>query len=46
MSCICRYSDDGQYYRACVQEVNHEEGVCDLVYVDYGTKETVPMERY
>lgn len=45
-ACIGRFSSDGQYYRALVTAVNHEEGVADLVYVDYGTKEAVPIERY
>lgn len=45
-ACIGRFSSDGQYYRALVTAVNREEGTADLVYVDYGTKETVPIERY
>eukprot|EP00111_Clytia_hemisphaerica_P005366 TCONS_00015509-protein len=44
MACIGRYSSDGQLYRALVLRVDHEEGVADLEYVDYGTKETVPIE--
>jgi len=43
-ACIGRFSSDGQYYRALVTSVNREEGTADLVYVDYGTKETVPIE--
>lgn len=45
MACIANYSEDELYYRARVDEVNEEEGVASVVFVDYGTKETVPMER-
>ena len=45
MACIGRYSCDEQNYRAIVKSVDHEEGVAELVYIDYGTRETVPIER-
>lgn len=46
MGCIAQYTEDDLYYRARVDDVNEEEGVAIVLFVDYGTKETVPVERY
>ncbi|CAH1803306.1 unnamed protein product, partial [Owenia fusiformis] len=46
---VCaQYSEDGRWYRAQILAVDKDDTKCDevdLIYVDYGNRETVPMSR-
>ena len=46
MACIGKYTLDELYYRAKVERLDEEEGVAEVIYVDYGTSEIIPIERY
>ena len=45
MACCARYSTDEQYYRARIEQLDEGKGTADVVFVDYGTKETVTLDR-
>jgi len=44
MACVGRYSEDCLHYRARIERVNEENKTADVVFVDYGNSETVPIE--
>ena len=43
MACIAKFGDDEQYYRARINDFDEEMGVTDVLFVDYGNSETVPL---
>ena len=43
MACIAKFGDDEQYYRARINDFDEEMGVADVMFVDYGNSETVPL---
>ncbi|XP_054924544.1 uncharacterized protein [Dermacentor andersoni] len=40
----CRFSEDGQFYRAKVEKVSADGSQCDVLYLDYGNEETVMLQ--
>ena len=41
--CVARYSEDGEWYRAIVKQVNEADRTCVVFFVDYGNEDTVPI---
>jgi len=43
MACIAKYTDDDIYYRARVESFDDDMGTANVLFVDYGNSEDVPL---
>uniref|UniRef100_T2M6M2 Tudor domain-containing protein 1 n=1 Tax=Hydra vulgaris TaxID=6087 RepID=T2M6M2_HYDVU len=43
MPCIARYTEDGLYYRARIDNIDMDTMKAEIIFVDYGTSETLPI---
>lgn len=42
---LTRYENDGKWYRAVIKQVGSQPGSADVVFVDYGTFDSVKLEN-